>query len=85
MVFKKKEGIKMEKWTKSQFEIKGRRTGARLANRENEYVYEVFIKETGEQVGDVRFTSKKSAIEWLVKFLAKANKIREKAHEQGLI
>jgi len=75
----------MKPWKKSQFEIKGRRTGSRLANRENEYVYEVFIKETGKQVGDVRFTSKKSAIEWLTKFLAKANAIREKAHEQGMI
>ena len=67
----------MEKWKKSDFEIKGRFTGSRLAGRENEYVYEVFYN--GKNMGGYMFSSKAKANEWLGKFLKKANDIREKA------
>ena len=61
-------------WKKSDFVIKGRRTGSRLAGRENEYVYEIFYN--GKLLSDRQFTSKAKANEWLGDFLKYANEVR---------
>lgn len=63
-----------EKWTQSDFDIRGRRTGSRLAGRENQYIYEIFYKD--ERMGEMMFTSKERASYWLSGWLKKMNHIR---------
>lgn len=66
----------MEKWKKADFEIKGRRTGSRLAGRENEYIYEIYWN--GKSLGN-SFTSKVKASKWLGKFIKMRNDLAKEA------
>lgn len=65
----------MTPWKKSDFVIKGRRTGSQLKGRENEYVYEIFYN--GRPLSDRQFSSKAKADEWLGGFLKHANEVRK--------
>ena len=69
----------MRRYTKKDFEIKGRRTGSQLRGRENEFIYEVFWN--GKQVTDVRFTTKSHADKYVSKLVKLANMIAEGKHE----
>lgn len=69
----------MTKWTKKDFEVVGRRTGSRLAGRENEYIYEIFWN--GQNLGK-SFTSKAKANQWLGRFIKIRN---DKVKELGLL
>ena len=74
----------LTKWTKNDFEIKGRRTGSRLAGMENEYIYEIFWngKALEDGYSTRRFTSKAKASQWLGRFIKMRN---DAAKARGLI
>lgn len=70
----------MKHINKSDFEIRGKKTGSQLKGRENEYVYEIFYKD-GKRIGDVVFTSKLRASKWLSEKLKVLNKIIKQMEE----
>ena len=67
---------------KSEFEIRGKKTGSRLAGKENEYVYKVYYngKPLGKDGVDYTFNSKSNASQWIGKAVNKMNELRESAN-----
>lgn len=74
--------MKYTRFKKSDFEIRGRRSGSQLKGRENEYVYEIFYKD-GRQIQNAVFTSKARASKWLSERLSRLNEIMKKVKENG--
>lgn len=61
-------------WTKSDFEVKGRRTNSQIQG-EADYVYEIFFhaKRLEKNGYPITFTSKARANEWLRSFIKMRN------------
>lgn len=70
----------MKKVLKKNFIIKSRRTGNRLANMENQVVYEVFTADGSKKV-KTGFYSYKAADKWLSETVKIANKVLEQKGE----